>query len=173
MAEAASLHDHSDLSSWGLLDLALPRGLRMSPRGRHRTGSANPIIHFGRFVKPSRHTDSLPSECNPVDPRTDPSGLEERMATAEVDRSRRMRALSPLRGGPQSPRLTSPDDHTGERDSSGTKASLESYCYRMSMKVWGRSAASPMVSDEPSLSTAMAAVAEDSQLSQGPEVPSK
>jgi hypothetical protein len=41
------------------------------------------------------------------------------------------------------------------------------------MKVWGRSAASPMVSDEPSSSTATVAVAEDSQLSQGPEFPSK
>ena len=145
----------------------------MSPRGRRRTDSANPIIHFDRFVEPSRHTDSLPSECTPVDPRTDPSAREERMATAEVDRSRRTRALSPLRGGSQSPRLTSPDDHTGEKDSWGTKASPESYCYRVSMEVWGRSAASPMVSDEPSLSTAMVAVAEDSQLSQGPEVPSK
>jgi len=95
------------------------------------------------------------------------------MATAEVDRSRRTRALSPLRSGSQSPRLASSDDRTGGKDSWGTKESLESYYYRMWMEVWGRSAASPRVSDEPSLSTAMVAVAEDSQLSQAPEIPSE
>jgi hypothetical protein len=96
----------------------------MSPTVSRRTDSANPIIHFDRFVTPSRNTDSLPSECNPVDPRTDPSGLEERKGTAEVDRSRRMRALSPLRGDQQSLRLASSDEGTAGTDSWETKNSL-------------------------------------------------